>query len=66
VAGENEAFRVSLNETMAGIFDEVDFVFAATNPDVAFTAEGPMPTTVDGEDLIEKIETLPFRFRRGS
>jgi aspartyl-tRNA(Asn)/glutamyl-tRNA(Gln) amidotransferase subunit A len=55
VAGENEAFRVTLNETMADIFDEVDFVFAATNPDVAFPAEGPMPTTIDGEDLIAKV-----------
>src|SRR2546429_9791778 len=33
-----------MNEAMADVFDEVDFVIAATNPDVAFAAEGPLPT----------------------
>ena len=33
-----EEARTKVNETMADIFDEVDFVFAATNPDVAFDA----------------------------
>ena len=43
-----EAQRVRMNETMAAIFDEVDFVLASTNPDVAFGCEGPLPTTVNG------------------
>ncbi|MGO9027952.1 MAG: amidase [Acidimicrobiales bacterium] len=51
-AGANEMFRIELNERMAAVFDEVDFVFAATNPDVAFAAEGPMPTTVGDVDLV--------------
>ncbi|MFZ0665242.1 MAG: amidase [Acidimicrobiales bacterium] len=55
MAGENENFRVELNETMASLFDEVDFIFCSTNPDVAFAAAGPMPTTIDGEDLMEKV-----------
>jgi len=55
MAGETESFRVKLNETMADLFESVDFIFAATNPDVAFAASGPMPTTVDGEDLIQKV-----------
>ncbi len=38
--------RTAMNEAMADLFDEVDFVIAATNPDVAFAAEGPLPTTV--------------------
>ncbi len=45
-------FRVEVNEQMADVFDRADFVFAATNPDVAFAAEGPMPTTVGDVDLI--------------
>jgi aspartyl-tRNA(Asn)/glutamyl-tRNA(Gln) amidotransferase subunit A len=32
---------------MADLFDSVDFVIAATNPDIAFGAEGPLPETVD-------------------
>jgi aspartyl-tRNA(Asn)/glutamyl-tRNA(Gln) amidotransferase subunit A len=43
-----EARRTAMNETMAGIFDQVDFVIAASNPDVAFAAEGPLPTEVGG------------------
>ncbi len=38
--------RTAMNEAMADVFDEVDFVIAATNPDVAFAAEGPLPTQV--------------------
>ncbi|HTT85936.1 MAG TPA: amidase [Acidimicrobiales bacterium] len=55
MAGANEMFRVNLNEAMRQAFDRVDFVFAATNPDVAFDASGPMPTTVGDRDLIEEF-----------
>jgi Asp-tRNA(Asn)/Glu-tRNA(Gln) amidotransferase A subunit family amidase len=41
-----EAQRVHTNETMAALFEEVDFVLASTNPDVAFGAEGPLPSHV--------------------
>jgi aspartyl-tRNA(Asn)/glutamyl-tRNA(Gln) amidotransferase subunit A len=34
-----EAARTEANEAMADLFDEVDFVIAATNPDVAFAAD---------------------------
>ncbi len=46
-----ERQRVTMNETMAAIFDQVDFVFASTNPDVAFGCEGPLPTRVNGEEV---------------
>ncbi len=46
-----EAQRVRMNETMAAIFDQVDFVMASTNPDVAFGAKGPLPTTVNGQTV---------------
>jgi aspartyl-tRNA(Asn)/glutamyl-tRNA(Gln) amidotransferase subunit A len=46
-----EAQRVRMNETMAAIFDEVDFVLASTNPDVAFGSEGPLPTSVNGVNV---------------
>jgi len=51
-AGKADAFRVDLNEQLADIFEQADFVFAATNPDTAFAAAGPMPTTVGGVDLM--------------
>jgi aspartyl-tRNA(Asn)/glutamyl-tRNA(Gln) amidotransferase subunit A len=51
-AGTTEMFRVEVNEKMADIFDRADFIFAATNPDTAFDAAGPMPTTVGDVDLI--------------
>jgi aspartyl-tRNA(Asn)/glutamyl-tRNA(Gln) amidotransferase subunit A len=38
--------RTAMNEALAEIFDQVDFVIAAANPDVAFAAEGPLPTRV--------------------
>jgi Asp-tRNA(Asn)/Glu-tRNA(Gln) amidotransferase A subunit family amidase len=43
-----EAQRVRTNETMADLFEQVDFVIASTNPDIAFAAEGPLPQVVDG------------------
>ena len=51
-AGATEMFRIEVNERMAAIFDEADFILAATNPDTAFAAAGPMPTTVGDIDLI--------------
>jgi aspartyl-tRNA(Asn)/glutamyl-tRNA(Gln) amidotransferase subunit A len=50
-----EAFRRSIIVQMAEIFEQVDFVICATNPDVAFGAKGPMPTVVDGVDLISEL-----------
>ncbi len=51
-AGTTEMFRIEVNERMADIFEKTDFIFAATNPDTAFAAAGPMPTTVGDVDLI--------------
>ena len=51
-AGATDMFRIEVNERMADLFEKTDFVFAATNPDVAFGAAGPMPTTVGDVDLI--------------
>lgn len=42
-----EAQRTRNTELMASLFDEVDLVICATNPDVAFAASGPLPTVVD-------------------
>jgi Asp-tRNA(Asn)/Glu-tRNA(Gln) amidotransferase A subunit family amidase len=39
MAGRVEAQRTEANERMADLFDDVDFVICATNPDVAFPAE---------------------------
>jgi aspartyl-tRNA(Asn)/glutamyl-tRNA(Gln) amidotransferase subunit A len=46
-----ERRRMEVNEAMARIFDPVDgvdFVMTASNPDVAFAAEGPLPDTFGG------------------
>jgi aspartyl-tRNA(Asn)/glutamyl-tRNA(Gln) amidotransferase subunit A len=43
-----EARRAAVNFKMSQIFDEVDLVITATNPDIAFTAEGPLPNTFGG------------------
>ncbi|HTZ10573.1 MAG TPA: amidase [Acidimicrobiales bacterium] len=53
MAAAAERFRVAAHETMATLLDEVDFVFASTNPDVAFAAAGPIPTTVGEVDLLQ-------------
>ena len=48
-----ERRRVELNEAMARIFDPVDgvdFVITASNPDVAFEADGPLPGVFGGID----------------
>lgn len=40
---------------MADVFGAVDFIITATNPDVAFGATGPLPTTIDGVNLIDTL-----------
>ena len=50
-----EAWRRQLNEAMADLFESADFVMASTNPDVAFAAEGPPPSTIPGSDLIKEL-----------
>jgi len=54
-AARIEAYRRRLNEAMADLFAQADFVFCASNPDVAFAAEGPPPSTVPGHDLVEEV-----------
>jgi Asp-tRNA(Asn)/Glu-tRNA(Gln) amidotransferase A subunit family amidase len=51
VYGLVERRRMELNEAMARIFDPVDgvdLVITATNPDIAFGADGPAPDTFGG------------------
>lgn len=43
-----EAARILMNEKMAEIFEQVDFVIASTNPEIAFAAEGPLPSQFNG------------------
>jgi aspartyl-tRNA(Asn)/glutamyl-tRNA(Gln) amidotransferase subunit A len=54
-----ERRRTELNEAMARIFDVaaggVDFVIIASNPDVAFGADGPLPDTFGGVHAGAKI-----------
>ena len=54
-----ERRRTELNEAMARIFDVagggVDFVMTASNPDVAFAADGPLPSVFGGVEAGTKI-----------
>jgi Asp-tRNA(Asn)/Glu-tRNA(Gln) amidotransferase A subunit family amidase len=50
-----ESYRRRLNESMADLFESADFVMASSNPDVAFAAEGPPPSTIPGADLIQEL-----------
>ena len=43
-----ESRRAEVNTRMAEIFNDVDLVITATNPDVAFDAEGPLPSVFGG------------------
>ena len=54
-AGATEMFRIDVNERMAAVFDEADFILSATNPDTAFAAAGPMPTTIGDVDLVAEL-----------
>ena len=49
VAGRVEAARTEANRRMADLFDSVDVVICASNPDVAFPAEVESNTRVAGE-----------------
>ena len=54
-AASIETYRRRLNAAMADLFESADFVMASANPDVAFAAEGPPPSTIPGADLISEI-----------
>jgi aspartyl-tRNA(Asn)/glutamyl-tRNA(Gln) amidotransferase subunit A len=51
MAARAEQARTAANEAMAAIFDEVDFIICATNPDVAFPAEVGMNTRVGDQTV---------------
>ena len=46
--GKFEQRRIELNNRMAQIFSEVDLIITASNPDIAFNAEGPLPHIFGG------------------
>ena len=43
-----ESRRAAVNLRMSEIFEQVDLVITASNPDVAFVAEGPLPNEFGG------------------
>lgn len=51
VLAKGEQARTDANERMAALFDQVDFVITATNPDVAFPADVQMNTRVAGQKV---------------
>lgn len=55
MAATAESFRVGVQEKMAVLLDEVDFILCATNPDLPFAAEGPVPFNVGERNLLEEF-----------
>jgi aspartyl-tRNA(Asn)/glutamyl-tRNA(Gln) amidotransferase subunit A len=51
IAANVEAQRTVANETMAKVFDEVDLVISATNPDVAYPADVSLNTRVGDQKV---------------
>jgi len=51
LAATCESQRTDCNERMASVFDEVDFIICATNPDVAFPAEVTLNTRVGDQGV---------------
>ncbi len=51
LSAKAELARINANETMAALFDHVDFVISATNPDVAYPAEVQMNTRVGDQKV---------------
>jgi aspartyl-tRNA(Asn)/glutamyl-tRNA(Gln) amidotransferase subunit A len=51
IAANVEAQRTEANETMAALFDEVDLVISATNPDVAYPAHVTINTRVGDQQV---------------
>jgi aspartyl-tRNA(Asn)/glutamyl-tRNA(Gln) amidotransferase subunit A len=51
VAARAEHQRIEFNEIIATIFDQVDFVIAATNPEIAPGAEVTLPNQVCGNKV---------------
>jgi len=51
LSAKAELARINANETMAALFDQVDFVISATNPDVAYPAEVQMNTRVGDQKV---------------
>jgi len=46
-----DRYRMEINEAMADLFEECDILLCATNPHEPFAAEGPMPSTINGEHI---------------
>ena len=61
IAARVEAGRTEANRYMADLFDAVDVVICASNPDVAFPAEIESNTRVAGEKA-PRATTAPSRF----
>jgi aspartyl-tRNA(Asn)/glutamyl-tRNA(Gln) amidotransferase subunit A len=51
IVARGEAARTATNEGMADLFDKVDFVIAATNPDIAFPADRYVNTRVGDQHV---------------
>jgi aspartyl-tRNA(Asn)/glutamyl-tRNA(Gln) amidotransferase subunit A len=61
-----DRYRKATVEQMARAFEQVDLIICATNPDIAFGAEGPMATSVDGVDLIATLGLGPALSNNGA
>jgi aspartyl-tRNA(Asn)/glutamyl-tRNA(Gln) amidotransferase subunit A len=60
-----QQLRAELNQQLEKLFDEFDLLVTPTTPTVAFAAEGPPPSRIDGQSipLLGAVAfTYPFNF----
>jgi Asp-tRNA(Asn)/Glu-tRNA(Gln) amidotransferase A subunit family amidase len=60
--GDIHRARAEFNRFVAGIFERYDLLLLPTLPTVAFAADGPIPTEVDGKEANAICFTYPFNF----
>lgn len=56
------AARYELLLAVNRIFDQVDLLMTPTTPMAAFDAEGPMPSSIDGQPLTSPLHAVCFTF----
>ncbi|HKH87454.1 MAG TPA: amidase [Acidimicrobiales bacterium] len=65
-AASIERYRRGVNTAFADVFEQADFVIASANPDVAFAAEGPAPSTIPGADLVAELGYIEALMNNGA
>lgn len=60
--GHFQRERLRLLEEVAGIFARYDVLLTPTVPTTAFAAAGPMPSVIDGAELLSPLHAVAFSY----